>query len=102
MIEVEKMTPNENRVLVEVLKPEKMVGLLHIPETAQGKETLIRARVLKVGLRRSEKTGVLLPSDISPGDEVLIDELHGKYDSKFEVDGTEYRSMNYLAIAAVC
>ena len=63
--------PLQDWVLIEIEEAQQMKGSLHLPDAE--KEPLRTARVLKVGPgKRHEKTGVILPMAVRPGDRVAF------------------------------
>lgn len=62
-----KITPNTDRMLVSIPKPEEKIGLLHVPSIARVEPKVVEAIVLEVGSDvKLYKTGqhVLIPTRI--------------------------------------
>ncbi len=81
-----KVKPLADRVLVERLEPEEVVGGgIIIPDTA--KEKPQKARVVAVGSGRLNDEGERTPIDVKAGDHVLISKYGG---TEVELNGTEH------------
>lgn len=80
----EDITLLHDRVLVRIIKPERMTAskILRIPETAKRQDyELYRGVVVAHGPgKRSKKNGKLTPCDVETGDEILFYWLGGVVD----------------------
>uniref|UniRef100_A0A915EAI2 10 kDa heat shock protein, mitochondrial n=1 Tax=Ditylenchus dipsaci TaxID=166011 RepID=A0A915EAI2_9BILA len=78
--------PFFDRVVIERLAPElKTKGGIMIPEKAQGK--VLEGTVVAVGPGRCTEEGKTIPSQVKPGDRVLLPEYGG---SKVVIDEKEF------------
>merc|ERR1712000_120692 len=93
-----KITPLSDRVLVAKIKaPEKTVGGIVLPESAQPK--INKATVVAVGEGRKNLDGKLVPMTVRVGDTVLLSESYNGTEVSFEgKDLVLYREDDILAV----
>lgn len=92
------LTPLDDRILVEIVKSEKMTpGGLYIPDTAEVSGNF-KAQVLAVGRGARDKKGRLRPLDVKVGDTVLVTEYAGTPAKVMERDLRILRESEVLGI----
>ena len=92
------LTPLVDRILVEIVKSEKMTpGGLYIPDTAEVSGNF-KAQVLAVGRGARDKKGRLRPLDVKVGDTVLVTEYAGTPAKVMERDLRILRESEVLGI----
>lgn len=92
------LTPLDDRLLVEIIKAEKMTpGGLYIPDTADVSGNF-KAQVLAVGRGARDKKGRLRPLDVKVGDMVLVTEYAGTPAKVMEKDLRILRESEVLGI----
>ena len=74
--------PLGNRLLVQLEDGEKMVGRIHIPDTAQKKTRI--ATVIEVGPGKRDETGDYLAIPLQVGERVIVSEYSG---TQIELEG---------------
>lgn len=93
-----KMTPLDDRLLVEVDVTEKKTpGGLYIPETAQVTGNY-QGRVLAVGRGHMNKKGKTKPMDVQVGDVILFSEYAGE---KYSENGKDIRIIREADVLGV-
>lgn len=70
--EVEKIAPQGDYVLLEVLRQERTKGGLVIPKTASNQRDAIYCKVWAIGQGRLTEYGVVIECTVKPGQYVLI------------------------------
>ncbi|NLI99440.1 co-chaperone GroES [bacterium] len=83
-----KIKPLQDRILVERVEEEEMVGGIIIPDTA--KEKPQKGTVIAVGPGRKDENGKLIPLELKKGDTVLFNKYAG---TEIKVEGKEYLLM---------
>lgn len=95
-----KMTPLDDRLLVEVDATEKKTpGGLYIPETAQVTGNY-QGRVLAVGRGHMNKKGKTKPMDVKVGDVILFSEYAGEKYSENDKDIRIIREADVLGVVS--
>lgn len=97
MVDVKKIQPIGDRVLVKPLeeKKEEKGGII-IPDTA--KEKPMEGEVIAVGKGKMTEEGKLLPMELKVGQRVLF----GKYSgTEIKIDGVEYLIMHQDDVLAI-
>jgi len=87
---VMKVTPLQDRVLIERIEPseEKSPGGIIIPDTA--KEKPMEGKVVAVGKGRIKDDGTVIPLEVKAGDRVIFSKYAG---TEIKIDGKEYLIM---------
>ncbi len=91
-----RFRPLGNRVVVEVINPEKMVGNIIIPDSALDRPT--RGMVVAVGDGTKNPDGSRVPMDVEVGDEVLFGMFGG---SDVEIEGITIKILKEEDVIAV-
>lgn len=85
-----------DQVLVLPVEKEQMIGLIHLPASAQEKES--EGIVIAVGRGRVDANNVFVPTEVQPGDRVLF----GKYGgTEYKLQGKDCRLMREEEILGV-
>ena len=97
-MDLTKIRPLADRLVVKELPREERVGSLFIPQTASDQHPVRRAEVVAVGPGRVTDSGKLIEPRVKTGDKVLF----GKYSgSEIKVDGEELLIMREEDILGV-
>jgi chaperonin GroES len=83
-----KIKPLQDRILVERVEEEEMVGGIIIPDTA--KEKPQKGTIIAVGPGRKDENGKLISLELKKGDTVLFNKYAG---TEIKVEGKEYLLM---------
>ncbi len=93
---VEKLTPLQDRVLVERGVEEEKIGTIVIPDTA--KEKPVRGTIIAAGPGKRLESGQTQPMSVKVGDEILF----GKYaGTEVKLDTKEYIVMREDDVMAI-
>ena len=99
MIDITNTRPLGDRVLIcKVEEKERTFGSIVIPQTANEIDLSWTADVIAVGPGRALDNGTVIPSDVKPGDQVMVEKYLG---DMVKIDGKEYfmvRSRDILGI----
>lgn len=94
-----KLKPTYDNILIEKLATEnKTSGGIILPDSSGEVLFPITARVRDVGEGRVTPLGVVIPPEVSPGDEVVITKFSG---SKVEVNGENLHLLPETEILAI-
>jgi len=91
-MDLTKIRPLADRLVVKELPREERVGSLFIPQTASDQHPVRRAEVVAVGPGRVTDSGKLIEPRVKTGDKVLF----GKYSgTEMSIDGEKFIVMRF-------
>lgn len=97
-MDLTKIRPLADRLVVKELPREQKVGSLFIPETASDQQPVRRAEVVAVGPGRVTESGKLIEPRIKTGERVLF----GKYSgTEMSIDGEKFVVMKFDDVLGV-
>ena len=67
-----RVKPQQDQVIVKLDPAKETASGIHIPVSAQRRETNVEATVIAVGPGAFDKKGRRIPMDVAPGDRVLV------------------------------